>query len=31
MTGDPAWYDLASFGKPMRRPARIERLAFTPR
>ncbi|MFW6059511.1 MAG: hypothetical protein ACODAQ_04985 [Phycisphaeraceae bacterium] len=30
MTGDPAWYDLASIGKPMHRPARIERVAFSP-
>ena len=30
MTGDPAWYDLASLGKPMRRPRRVEKLVFSP-
>jgi hypothetical protein len=30
MTGDPAWYDLASLGKPLRRPAEIRRIAFSP-
>jgi hypothetical protein len=30
MTGDPAWFDLASLGRPMARPQAIERLAFSP-
>lgn len=30
MTGDPAWFDLASLDKPMARPQAIERLAFSP-
>lgn len=30
MTGDPAWYDLASLGKAMARPQAVRRLAFSP-
>ena len=30
MTGDPAWFHLPSLGKPMRRPAGVERVAFSP-
>ena len=30
MTGDPAFFDLPSLGKPMARPSRVERLAFSP-
>ena len=30
VTGDCAWYDLASLGKPMRRPEAVTRLVFTP-
>lgn len=30
MTGDPAWFDLPSIGRAMRRPARISRLVFSP-
>jgi hypothetical protein len=30
MTGDPAFYHLASLGKPMARPAAVGRLAFSP-
>ena len=30
MTGDPAWFDLPSIGKAMRRPARVSRLVFSP-
>lgn len=30
MTGDPAWFDLQSLGKPMRRPSEIKRVVFTP-
>ncbi len=30
MTGDPAWFLLPSFGQPMRRPSRIDRLVFSP-
>lgn len=30
MTGDPAWYDADFFGRPMHRPERILRLAFSP-
>jgi hypothetical protein len=30
MTGDPAWFDLPSMGKPMRRPAQVSRLVFSP-
>lgn len=30
MTGCPVWYHLASLGKPLRTPAKIRRLVFTP-
>lgn len=30
MTGDPAWFDLQSLGKPMKRPAAVERLVYSP-
>jgi hypothetical protein len=30
MTGDPAWFDLASLGRPMARPQAIKKLAFSP-
>lgn len=30
MTGDPAWYDPDFFGQPLHRPARIDRLVFSP-
>jgi hypothetical protein len=30
MTGDPAWFDLASLGCPKARPQAIRRLAFSP-
>lgn len=30
MTGDPAFFDLPSLGKPMARPSSVERLAFSP-
>ncbi len=30
MTGDPAWYDLPSIGKPMYRPRQINSVAFSP-
>jgi len=29
MTGDPAWYDLDSMGKKMKRPRTIKKLVFT--
>ena len=29
MIGDPAWYDIDSIGKEMKRPQHIERLVFT--
>jgi len=30
MTGDPAWYDIDSFGKEMKRPTKINKLVFSP-
>lgn len=30
MTGDPAWFDLDCLGKPMKRPAVVKKLVFTP-
>lgn len=30
LTGCPVWYDLASFGRAMRLPERVQRLVFTP-
>lgn len=30
MTGDPAWFWLGALGHPMRRPARIDTLVFSP-
>ncbi len=30
MTGDPAWYDAARFGRPMHRPEKIARVVFSP-
>ncbi len=30
MTGDPAFFDLPSLGKPMARPSNVDRLAFSP-
>lgn len=30
MTGDPAWYDLTTMGKPMKRVTSVERLVFSP-
>lgn len=30
MTGDPAWYDPQFLGKPMHRPARIEKVVYSP-
>ena len=30
MTGDPAWFDLSSIGKPMHRPNEVRRLVFSP-
>jgi len=30
MTGDPAWFDPACFGQPMRRPREVCKVVFTP-
>ena len=30
MTGDPAWFDPANFGRAMRRPSAVRKLVFTP-
>ncbi len=30
MTGDPAWYDLSTLGRPMKRVTDVKRLVFSP-